>query len=215
MQNFNRLTRSPVFREYCRFVIRESTKITSIICLTSAIVDSRCTVISNVFQSAYRNANKFSKAQAAVIGFFFFLVNRLACNPLLSQNQWSRMCVALAIRWRLYVQHNHNFRLPCCMYIHAKIKIDFTRRSACGGLHFRARNHYKIGVARVQVGIVICRSIAEWSLDQAFDPIPGGRYRFRIIRRIESLVNSGPSNPALFGLRNKKRYHAKCFKQFW
>jgi len=88
---------------------------------------------------------------------------------------------------------------------HAKIKIDFMRRSVCGGLHFRVRNHYKIGVARMQVGIVICRSIAEWSLDQAFDPIPGGRYRFRIIRRRVSLIVAHQIRH--YGLRNKKRYH--------
>lgn len=52
----------------------------------------------------------------------------------------------------------NNFQLHI---VQAKIKADFTRRSACGGLHFRAWNHYKIGVARVQVGIVIYRSIAK------------------------------------------------------
>lgn len=137
MQNFNRLTRSPVFREHCRFVIRESTKITSIICLTSAIADSRCTIISTYLKVLIATQTNFFKAQAIVI-FLLIGSHAILCNHRIDEigctSRWPCNAFNTAITFSLRA-------------ILAKIKTDFTRRSACGGLHFRARNHYKIDVA--------------------------------------------------------------------
>jgi len=151
-----------------------------------------------ISQSAYRNVNKFLKAQTTVVFFLWISSFAILCYLLCKNDEVDAVHLTVI-----------TFDPRAA---HAKIKIDFMRRSVCGGLHFRARNHYKIGVARMQVGIVICRSIAEWSLDQAFDPIPGGRYRFRIIRRRVSLI-------VAHQIRHCSAYEiksdiTKCFKQF-
>lgn len=58
-----------MFHEYCRFVIRESTKITNIICLTSAIVDSYSTAASTYLKMLIACKQIFESA-----GYCYFVL---------------------------------------------------------------------------------------------------------------------------------------------